>query len=161
MADAVAILKLRIIKGTNLAVRDLWTSDPYVVVRLGHQKVKTRVIKKNLNPLWDEELSLFVPQSQPRVLKLEVFDKDRLSRDDHMGNGEVDLRDLENAAGMLKTNPSQSLALKNKEGSPCIKCVDGHVVQEVCLKLHNVESGQLDLHIKWVDLTDKSPILSS
>ncbi|XP_059072829.1 protein C2-DOMAIN ABA-RELATED 2 [Cryptomeria japonica] len=154
MEEPVAILKLRIIKGTNLAVRDMWTSDPYVVVRFGHQKVKTRVIKKNLNPVWDEELTMYVTHSIPLVLKLEVFDKDRLSRDDQMGNGEVDLADLAGAARMQKTNPSPYLAMKNKEGSSCIKRVDGHVVQEVCVKLQNVESGQLDLHIKWVDLTD-------
>ncbi|GLJ08959.1 hypothetical protein SUGI_0099280 [Cryptomeria japonica] len=154
MEEAVAILKLRIIKGTNLAVRDMWTSDPYVVVRLGHQqKVKTRVIKKNLNPVWDEELSLYVTHSIPLVLKLAIFDKDWLSRDDHMGNGEVDLTDLAGAARMLNSNPSPSLAMKSKDGSSCIKCVEGHVVQEVCLRLQNVESGQLDLHIKWVDIT--------
>ncbi|GLJ08955.1 hypothetical protein SUGI_0099230 [Cryptomeria japonica] len=152
-AAAAAILKLHISKGTDLAVRDMWTSDPYVVVRLGHQKVKTRVVKNNLNPVWDEDLTLFVPHSEPLVLKLEVFDKDRMSKDDQMGNGEVDLGDLASAARMLKTSPAQSLAMKNKEGSPCIKCVDGHMVQQVFLDLQNVESGQLELHIKWVDFT--------
>ncbi|KAH9299178.1 hypothetical protein KI387_030860, partial [Taxus chinensis] len=85
-AQIEGILKVRIVKGTNLAVRDLRSSDPYVVVRLGHQKVKTRVIKKDLNPTWDEELSLYIPHSTPLLLKLEVFDKDLLSRDDKMGN---------------------------------------------------------------------------
>ncbi|KAH9300412.1 hypothetical protein KI387_011995, partial [Taxus chinensis] len=70
MEDVVGILVVRIIKGTNLAVRDLWSSDPYVVVRLGHQSVRTRVIKKNLNPVWDEELSVSIAKSTPLYLKL-------------------------------------------------------------------------------------------
>ena len=33
----VGLLKLRVVRGVNLAVRDLRSSDPYVVVRIGKQ----------------------------------------------------------------------------------------------------------------------------
>jgi len=35
--NVLGILKLRIIKGINLAIRDTRASDPYVVVRMGDQ----------------------------------------------------------------------------------------------------------------------------
>ncbi|KAH9319597.1 hypothetical protein KI387_021366, partial [Taxus chinensis] len=65
MEDMVGLLKVRVAKGKNLAIRDLKSSDPYVVVSLGNQMVRTRVVRKNLNPVWDEELTLSVPKSTP------------------------------------------------------------------------------------------------
>ncbi|MCO5568556.1 hypothetical protein L7F22_022255 [Adiantum nelumboides] len=37
MVEFQGLLKLRVIKGTYLAIRDVKTSDPYVVVSIGHQ----------------------------------------------------------------------------------------------------------------------------
>ena len=37
MVEFIGVLKITVQKGTNLAVRDMLTSDPYVVVTLGHQ----------------------------------------------------------------------------------------------------------------------------
>lgn len=45
------------------ALRDVFAlrrfSDPYVKLRLGGQKKKTKVVKKNLSPVWDEEFTLY------------------------------------------------------------------------------------------------------
>ncbi|CAL5041999.1 unnamed protein product [Urochloa decumbens] len=62
MVEFIGILKVKVIRGTKLAVRDLISSDPYVILALGQQKAKTSVIKRNLNPVWNEELKLSVPQ---------------------------------------------------------------------------------------------------
>eukprot|EP01018_Ginkgo_biloba_P037746 Gb_01606 [translate_table: standard] len=61
MVEFLGLLKIKVVKGINLAVRDMMTSDPYVILTIGHQTVKTRVIKSNLNPVWNEELMLSVP----------------------------------------------------------------------------------------------------
>lgn len=37
MDDLLGLLRIRIKRGLNLAVRDVRSSDPYVVVRMGHQ----------------------------------------------------------------------------------------------------------------------------
>lgn len=37
MVEFQGLLKVRVIKGAYLAVRDLKTSDPYVVISVGHQ----------------------------------------------------------------------------------------------------------------------------
>eukprot|EP00253_Pinus_taeda_P002133 PITA_02133 len=65
MVEFLGLLKIKVVKGTNLAVRDMITSDPYVVLTIGHQTVKTRVIRSNLNPVWNEELMLSVPNPMP------------------------------------------------------------------------------------------------
>ncbi|XP_027344989.1 ADP-ribosylation factor GTPase-activating protein AGD12-like isoform X4 [Abrus precatorius] len=62
MVEFIGTLKVKVIKGTDLAIRDIMTSDPYVILNLGQQIVQTTVIKSNLNPVWNEELVLSVPQ---------------------------------------------------------------------------------------------------
>lgn len=37
MVEFIGILKVKVIRGTKLAVRDLMSSDPYVVLTLGQQ----------------------------------------------------------------------------------------------------------------------------
>ncbi|KAF6168326.1 hypothetical protein GIB67_018166 [Kingdonia uniflora] len=62
MVEFIGLLKVKVIKGTNLAVRDILSSDPYVVLKLGKQKTQTQVISSNLNPIWNKELVLSVPE---------------------------------------------------------------------------------------------------
>ena len=37
MVEFVGLVKVNVVKGTNLAVRDMMTSDPYVILALGQQ----------------------------------------------------------------------------------------------------------------------------
>ena len=37
MIEFVGLIKVNIVKGTDLAVRDVMSSDPYVMINLGHQ----------------------------------------------------------------------------------------------------------------------------
>eukprot|EP00961_Rhodomonas_salina_P042334 569113-Rhodomonas_salina.1 len=44
-------------------------ADPFVIVRHGAEEVKTKVIKKELNPAWDEKLELkYQVPRQPQLL---------------------------------------------------------------------------------------------
>lgn len=161
MVEFEGLLKVRVIKGTNLAVRDLKTSDPYVIVSVGHQTVRTRVINSNLNPVWNEELMLSVP-CPPPPLKLQVFDKDLLSADDTMGEAEVDLQPLVSAArihegiknrGRLQIGKWLATTDNALVGDSMIWLKDdGQVIQGLCLQLQNVESGVLELELEWVPL---------
>jgi Ca2+-dependent lipid-binding protein len=56
----VGVVKVKVVRGTNLAVRDVFSSDPYVVLKLGNQEVRTRTVRKNTNPVWNEDLTLIV-----------------------------------------------------------------------------------------------------
>lgn len=37
MVEFIGMLKVKVLKGTNLAVRDVLSSDPYIVLKLGKQ----------------------------------------------------------------------------------------------------------------------------
>ncbi|XP_014520552.1 protein C2-DOMAIN ABA-RELATED 9 [Vigna radiata var. radiata] len=157
--DVLGILKLRIIKGIDLAIRDSRASDPYVVVIMGDQKLKTRVIKNNCNPTWDEEMTLYVKDVNT-PLHLTVYDKDTFTVDDKMGEAEIDfipflkckkmeLKNLPNGCAVKRIQPNRSNYLA--EESSCV-WNDGDIVQKMILRLKNVERGELVVQIQWVDV---------
>lgn len=160
MVEFIGILKIKVVQGRKLAVRDMLSSDPYVVLTLGRQKAQTSVIKNNLNPVWNEELKLSVPQHYG-PLKLQVFDHDLLSADDIMGEAEIDLQSLIASATAFGDPDSLSDMqigkwLKSHDNAllrdSSVRIVDGNVKQEISLKLQNVESGEIDLELQWISL---------
>lgn len=160
MVEFIGMVKVKVLQGKNLAIRDMLSSDPYVVLSLGHQKVQTTVMRSNLNPIWNEELMLSVPQDYGSM-KLQVYDYDTFSADDIMGEAEIDIQPMITSAmafgnaGMFgdmqigKWLKSHDNALIEDS---FVNIVDGKVKQEVLLKLQNVESGEIDLEIEWIPL---------
>jgi len=55
--------------------------------------VQTKTIKKTLNPKWNEEFYFRVNPSNHRLL-FEVFDENRLTRDDFLGQVDIPLSHL-------------------------------------------------------------------
>ncbi|XP_034392396.1 synaptotagmin-6 [Cyclopterus lumpus] len=90
-------LIVNILRASDLPAKDLCgTSDPYVKVYLlpDRKKFQTRVHRKMLNPSFDESFQFPVPYDELAVRKLHmsVFDFDRFSRHDMIG--EVVLENL-------------------------------------------------------------------
>ncbi|XP_029108771.1 multiple C2 and transmembrane domain-containing protein 1-like isoform X2 [Scleropages formosus] len=82
--------------GKNLAARDRGgTSDPYVKFKMGGKEVfRSRTVHKNLNPVWDEKVSLLL-ESLCEPLYVKVFDYDFGLQDDFMGSAYLYLESLE------------------------------------------------------------------
>jgi len=57
--------------------------DPYVVVKIGDETKKTKVINSSTNPSWMEKLEF--PDAGSDMLQLEVWDKDEFTSDDKLG----------------------------------------------------------------------------
>ncbi|KAG0503122.1 hypothetical protein HPP92_003194 [Vanilla planifolia] len=161
MVEFVGLIKVNIIRGTNLAVRDVVTSDPYVILTLGHQTMKTRVVKSTLNPVWNERLMLSIPDPVP-PLRLQVYDKDTFSTDDKMGEAEIDIQPLVAAAKAFENSsisePMQLGKWLATEDNTLVKdsiisLVDGKVKQDITLKLQNVERGHLEMELECLPLT--------
>uniref|UniRef100_A0A3Q2L292 Multiple C2 and transmembrane domain containing 2 n=1 Tax=Equus caballus TaxID=9796 RepID=A0A3Q2L292_HORSE len=89
------LLTIHLKEGRNLVIRDrCGTSDPYVKFKLnGKTLYKSKVIYKNLNPVWDEIVVLPI-QSLDQKLRVKVYDRD-LTTSDFMGSAFVLLSDLE------------------------------------------------------------------
>ncbi|XP_058195214.1 protein C2-DOMAIN ABA-RELATED 4-like [Rhododendron vialii] len=159
MDSLLGLLRIRVKRGLNLAVRDVRSSDPYVVVKMGKQKLKTRVIRKDVNPEWNEDLTLSI--SDPNLpIKLTVYDHDTFSKDDKMGDAEFDIKALVEAMRMDLHGLSSGVTVTRVEPSrqnclaeaSSIKWTDRKVSQDLCLRLRNVECGEVELSLHWVDL---------
>ncbi|XP_078018138.1 multiple C2 and transmembrane domain-containing protein 1 isoform X2 [Epinephelus lanceolatus] len=89
-------LEIELKRGHNLAVRDRGgSSDPYVKFKLAGKEVfRSKIIHKNLNPVWDEKTTLIMDcLSDPLYIK--VFDYDFGLQDDFMGSAYLYLDSLE------------------------------------------------------------------
>ncbi|RWV79758.1 hypothetical protein GW17_00059061 [Ensete ventricosum] len=123
----LGLLRVRVVRGVNLAYRDAGGSDPYVVMRMGGQQ---------------------------------VYDKDTFSRDDKMGDAEIDIQPFVEAVKMnfsglpngtiIKTlTPNRQNCLADESA---IIWKDDMIVQDVVLRLRNVESGELELQLNWINI---------
>ncbi|BAF09881.1 ADP-ribosylation factor GTPase-activating protein AGD12 [Oryza sativa Japonica Group] len=158
--EFVGELNITVVRGIQLAVRDMLTSDPYVVLTLGEQKAQTTVKPSDLNPVWNEVLKISIPRNYG-PLKLEVYDHDTFSADDIMGEAEIDLQPMITAV-MAFGDPSRVGDMQigrwfmTKDNAlvkdSTVNVVSGKVKQEVHLKLQNVESGEMELELEWVPI---------
>ncbi|XP_065909319.1 multiple C2 and transmembrane domain-containing protein 1-like [Dysidea avara] len=88
------MVHVELISGHNLAIRDRsGTSDPYVKIRLGRQKHRSRIINRNLNPVWNESFS-YTTNDLNDLMLFKVYDHDWGSLDDFMGRATVKLTTL-------------------------------------------------------------------
>jgi hypothetical protein len=89
-------LQVKVVKASNLVPADSnGKSDPYVTLSVGAFTHKTKVVKKNLNPEWVDEV--FLPDIldiNAQKLVVKVFDKDVIGKDDPLGDFEFDLSEL-------------------------------------------------------------------
>lgn len=157
---------------------------------MGLQKLRTRFIKRNVNPEWNEELTLSVtapdqPIKLVRVCVLlmlinerelesvyetmtcvvqKVYDHDTFSKDDKMGDAEFEIGPLLEA---VKTNtegmpngtvirrliPSRQNCLAEES---FVTLNNGKIVQDMILRLRNVECGEVEIQLQWVVLPGSS-----
>jgi E3 ubiquitin-protein ligase NEDD4 len=100
-SSSIRLLRLKVFAGHNLAKKDIFgASDPYVRIDLIRNaddsvidSVYTKTKKKTLNPKWEEEFIFRVNPNNHRLL-LEVFDENRLTRDDFLGMVELPLHNI-------------------------------------------------------------------
>lgn len=89
-----------------------------------------------------------------------VYDKDTFSPDDKMGDAEfriepfleaqkMRLGSLPNGTIIMRIQPSRENCYAEESR---IVWKDGRVVQNMVLRLRNVERGEVELEIHWVDI---------
>ncbi|XP_010212178.1 PREDICTED: multiple C2 and transmembrane domain-containing protein 1, partial [Tinamus guttatus] len=89
------IVSVTLIEGRRLKAMDVnGLSDPYVKFRLGHQKYKSKIMPKTLNPQWREQFDFHLYEERGGIIDITVWDKDAGKRDDFIGRCQVDLSNL-------------------------------------------------------------------
>ncbi|XP_076280187.1 synaptotagmin 7 isoform X1 [Lasioglossum baleicum] len=162
-------LILRIIQGKDLPAKDLsGTSDPYVRVTLLPDKkhrLETKIKRRTLNPRWNETFyfeGFPIQKLQSRVLHLHVFDYDRFSRDDSIGEMFLPLCQVD-----FSEKPSFWKALKPPAKDKCGELLcslcyhpSNSVLTLTLLKARNLKAkdinGKSDPYVKvWLQFGDK------
>lgn len=105
------VLKIRVMSAKNLRAADFsvtggGSSDPYVVVKIGGKfdQKQTKVINKNLNPVWNSEEFCFYLTPEDTEVVFKLYDKD-LVGSDNLGRARVDIFDLPPNRRVTKTVP--------------------------------------------------------
>ncbi|XP_074567505.1 FT-interacting protein 3-like [Curcuma longa] len=94
LVEQMQYLFVRVVKARDLPTMDVTGSlDPYVEVRVGNYKGKTRHFEKNQNPVWNEAFAISRDRVQSSVIEVVVKDKD-LIKDDFVGIVRFDLNDV-------------------------------------------------------------------
>lgn len=119
-----------LVKAVDLPSADFnGKSDPYVVFKLANTTHKSSMVPANLNPEWDPEetFAFIVDEPKTAVLDVQVFDHDRISKDDKIGfsnvplaafldkpESEVLMFELETPAGFAKQKRKSAIMLEIK-----------------------------------------------
>ncbi|KAJ8530687.1 hypothetical protein K7X08_023568 [Anisodus acutangulus] len=91
--DGQLFIKLK--KGLSFPAMDPWgTSDPYVVLQLDSQVVKSKVKWGTKEPTWNEEFALNIKQPPVYDLQLAAWDANLVAPHKRMGNTAVNLEHL-------------------------------------------------------------------
>ncbi|XP_047740521.1 synaptotagmin-7 isoform X2 [Hyalella azteca] len=150
-------LILRIMQAKELPAKDLsGTSDPYVRVMLlpdKKHKLETKIKRRTLHPKWHETFyfeEFPIQKLNSRVLHLHVFDYDRFSRDDSIGEVHIPLCQVD----FSEKNNTFWKALRPLEKNKC-----GEILTSLCYQPSN---SQLTLtiikcrNLKAKDINGKS-----
>ncbi|KAD2392951.1 hypothetical protein E3N88_39928 [Mikania micrantha] len=88
-----------------------------------------------------------------------VYDHDMLSKDDPMGDAELEIKSFLDALKMprLERHPNGTVLKRippsrtnNLAEESCIIWKDKEVIQQLSLRLRNVETGEVEVELHWV-----------
>ncbi|KAG6513493.1 FT-interacting protein 7-like [Zingiber officinale] len=85
LVEQMRYLYVNVVKARDLPTMDITGSlDPYVELKLGNYRARTRYLDKNSNPVWHQVFAFSQHNLQSNVLEVVVKDKD-LMKDDFVG----------------------------------------------------------------------------
>ncbi|XP_041119850.1 extended synaptotagmin-3-like isoform X2 [Polyodon spathula] len=96
------VVRVHLIEAEDLVPKDTYMmgmvkgkSDPYANLRVGTQSIRSKTIKENLNPKWNEVYEFVVHEAPGQDLELEMFDEDP-DKDDFLGSLVIELGEVMN-----------------------------------------------------------------
>ncbi|KAM7270314.1 hypothetical protein ACFE04_029528 [Oxalis oulophora] len=121
-------------------------------------KLKTHVVKNNINPEWNDDLTLSM-KTLDEPITLTVYDKDTFTGDDKMGEATIDIQpyikalrmgmtNLPNGCALARIQPNEHNCLADESS---VVWNNGEVTQQMRLALKNVECGELVVQLLWIE----------
>jgi hypothetical protein len=96
LVEQMFFLYVRVLKAKDLPPNPITGApmDPYVEVRLGNYKGKTRHLDRRANPEWGQVFAFSKSRVQSNVLEVFLKDREMLGRDDYVGKVSFDLAEV-------------------------------------------------------------------
>ncbi|CAH9109948.1 unnamed protein product [Cuscuta epithymum] len=105
LVEQMYFLYIHVVKARDLPVMDLTGSlDPYVELRVGNYRARTRHFEKNQNPVWNDTFAFAKENMQSNIIEVVVKDVDFL-KDDFVGRVAFDIMEVP-----LRVPPDSPLA---------------------------------------------------
>ncbi|KAL7114604.1 hypothetical protein ACP275_04G131200 [Erythranthe tilingii] len=133
--------------------------DPYVVITMADQVLKARAVTNDVNPEWYEDLIIY-PRHYDHQVSLTVYGHNKSRNvDEKMGEAEFDIGPLIEVAKVnLNGHANDTIITRIPPASS--NCLaeesfvfwkDGIVTQDMRLRLKNIERGQVEIQLRWLD----------
>ncbi|XP_034042124.1 extended synaptotagmin-3 [Thalassophryne amazonica] len=130
------VVRVHLLRARDLEAKDTYLlgivkgkSDPYVILRGSHKQVKSKTIKENLHPEWNEVYEFVVHEAPGQELEVELFDEDP-DKDDFLGSFQLDFGEVK----------------REKEINQWFT-------------LEGVQSGEVLLKLQWLSLSTDTSLL--
>ncbi|XP_037542236.1 extended synaptotagmin-3 [Nematolebias whitei] len=130
------VVRVHVLEARDLVAKDTYMmglvkgkSDPYVKLRVGNRNFKTKTIKENLHPKWNEVYEFVVHEAPGQELEMELYDEDT-DKDDFLGRYNLDLGEVKREKEMDQWFP-----------------------------LEGVPHGELHLKLQWLCLKSDASLL--
>ncbi|XWS35479.1 hypothetical protein CRYUN_Cryun20dG0001000 [Craigia yunnanensis] len=95
LVEQMFYLYVRVVKAKDLPPSSVTGScDPYVEVKLGNYKGRTKHFERKMNPEWNQVFSFPKDRVQSSLLEVFVKDKEMVGRDDYLGRVVFDLNEI-------------------------------------------------------------------
>ncbi|XVF79584.1 hypothetical protein PTKIN_Ptkin15bG0000900 [Pterospermum kingtungense] len=95
LVEQMFYLYVRVVKAKDLPPSSVTGScDPYVEVKLGNYKGRTRQFERKMNPEWNQVFAFSKERLQSSSLEVFVKDKEMVGRDDYLGRVVFDLNEI-------------------------------------------------------------------
>ncbi|XP_071343953.1 extended synaptotagmin-3 [Trachinotus anak] len=131
------VVRVHLLEARDLLAKDTYMmglvkgkSDPYAKLRVGNRHFKSKTIKENLHPKWNEVYEFVIHEAPGQELEVELYDEDT-DRDDFLGGYHLDF-------GVVK---------REKE-------------MDQWFPLEGVQHGEVHLKLQWLSLNTDSSLLN-
>ncbi|KAJ1409905.1 Phosphoribosyltransferase C-terminal [Sesbania bispinosa] len=95
LVEQMFYLYVRVVKAKDLPPNPVTSNvDPYVEVKVGNYKGKTKHFEKKFNPEWKQVFAFSKDKIQSSVVEVFVKDKEMVAKDDYIGKVEFDMHEV-------------------------------------------------------------------
>ncbi|XP_052181107.1 FT-interacting protein 1-like [Diospyros lotus] len=122
LVEQIFYLYVRVVKAKDLPPSAITAScDPYVEVKLGNYKGRTKHFERKMNPQWNQVFAFSKDRVQSSVLEVFMKDKEMVGRDEYLGRVVFDLNEVPTRVPPDSPLAPQWYRLEDRDGGGTVR----------------------------------------